>query len=118
MARIPLTTENRTTQKKQKNSISFSDWELDVAQLLLQLSKVYRYDDGGKEYKEEEEKQNDVTSPSCSSTVMDEIYGEDGDEEEDDDGYPKRRIKRFRMIDHVYKSTQPITCYEECGVDG
>ncbi|KAJ6984017.1 hypothetical protein NC653_022282 [Populus alba x Populus x berolinensis] len=28
--------------------------------------------------------------------------------EEDDDGYPKRRNKRFRSIDHIYKVTQPL----------
>ncbi|EEF49949.1 pentatricopeptide repeat-containing protein, putative [Ricinus communis] len=70
-------------------NISFSDWELDVAQLLLQLSKLCNHHQRKKGMIEGNE--NDASS--CA--FLEEMFGED------EDGYPKRRIKRFQIVINV-----------------
>ncbi|KAF2293732.1 hypothetical protein GH714_004371 [Hevea brasiliensis] len=84
MAKLPSTFQNNTTHKRKMKNISFSDWELDVAHLLLQLSNVYsvQHQGGG-----------DGGDVSSYSPVLQEIFGEE------EDGYPKRRIKRHLKKD-------------------
>uniref|UniRef100_A0A2C9VJ30 Uncharacterized protein n=1 Tax=Manihot esculenta TaxID=3983 RepID=A0A2C9VJ30_MANES len=88
MAKLPSTSETSTTHKKKMKKISFSDWEVHVAHLLLQLS-------------------NNVHSLHHHGG------GDSGREEsfgEEEDGYPKRRIKKLKLVDQIYKSSKPITC--------
>ncbi|KDP43614.1 hypothetical protein JCGZ_16901 [Jatropha curcas] len=109
MAKLPSTGEKRTIQKKKKMNISFSDWELDVelhvAQLLLQLSNTHSLP----HHHHKEERYGGASNESGGSSSTSSITLEE--EEEEADGYPKRRMKRFRLVDQIYKSTKPInTC--------
>ncbi|WCJ18453.1 hypothetical protein M5689_000802 [Euphorbia peplus] len=120
-----MTKNQSETQNKSKDDISFSDWELDVANLLLQLSHHKRDSENNNKMKkikirikykkkdvvakqeqhQEQEPESSVASSSASSSaVVSSSYS--GDQE----GYPKRRVKRFKLMDQIYGSTQPIQC--------
>lgn len=90
MAKLPLARKHKRTQMI---IMSFSELEIDVARQLLQLKRVYKA-----------EQSQGYTTGVSSSTISEEIFGGE------DDGYLnlKRRKKRFRSINHIYKATKPL----------
>ncbi|CAK7331935.1 unnamed protein product [Dovyalis caffra] len=112
MAKFPLSCKDKKTQKM---IMGFSELEIDVAWQLVQMSSR----DNKRKLKVIKNKKNDEAErSSCQSDASNEHAGytffEEEEEEDnifgekDDDGYPKRRNKRFRSINHVYKVTQPV----------
>ncbi|KAF2293731.1 hypothetical protein GH714_004369 [Hevea brasiliensis] len=92
MAKLSSTFQNKPTQKKKRKNICFSDWELDVAHLLLQLSNAYSlHHQGG----------GDGGDASSYSPFLQETF------EEEEDAYPKRRIKREVASVVVLKEGHP-----------
>ncbi|KAJ6895305.1 hypothetical protein NC651_021722 [Populus alba x Populus x berolinensis] len=103
MSKFPLSCKDRRTQKRIKG---FSELEIDVAWKLVQMSRD--------NYKNDKSQQGPYCQGDASYNdhAFDHAIFEEEEEnvicEEDDDGYPKRRNKRFRSIDHIYKVTQPL----------
>ncbi|KAJ6947842.1 hypothetical protein NC651_002259 [Populus alba x Populus x berolinensis] len=94
MAKFPVPCKDRRTQKM---IMSFSELEIDLAWLLVQMSN--------RNSKKDEAEQGSYQGDASNHHSLFYTISEEEDEEEI---YPKRRNKRFRSIDHIYKVTGPV----------
>ncbi|KAJ6964026.1 hypothetical protein NC652_002340 [Populus alba x Populus x berolinensis] len=94
MAKFPVPCKDRRTQKM---IMSFSELEIDLAWLLVQMSN--------RNSKKDEAEQRSYQGDASNHHSLFYTISEEEDEEEI---YPKGRNKRFRSIDHIYKVTGPV----------
>ncbi|KAF8014009.1 hypothetical protein BT93_I1771 [Corymbia citriodora subsp. variegata] len=90
--------EGGRTQQRKKKAV-FSETELDAARQLVQLSGNSDESDGGMRKEKAEDDGTEASSAFRDAALS---FGEN----EDDD--LMRRHKRYRTIQHIYRSTKPI----------
>lgn len=94
----PCGEEGRSREGK-KEKTGFSETELDAARQLVQLSGNSDESDGGVKKEKEEDDGTEASSAFREAALL-------FRENEDDDLV--RRNKRYRSIQHIYRSTKPI----------
>ncbi|KAG6711211.1 hypothetical protein I3843_05G039300 [Carya illinoinensis] len=95
-------TKRRRTQKKPVDN--FSESEMDVAQQLIQLSGDSGADDDTINISVEQRKDGDhAADVSSTNNTTGEFF-----EEEEEEEILSTRKRRFRSVDHLYRSTKPL----------
>ncbi|KAL9405317.1 hypothetical protein Peur_002289 [Populus x canadensis] len=102
MAKFPVSCKDGRTQKM---IMSFSELEIDLAWLLVQMSnrddKLIKVKNNKKDEAEQGSYQGDASNHHS-------LFYTISEEEDEEEIYPKRKNKRFRSIDHIYKVTGPV----------
>ncbi|KAI3439304.1 WAT1-related protein [Psidium guajava] len=105
MAKQLTSCGERGSSREGKKKAAFSETELDAARQLMQLSgNSDASGGGGGGMKKEEEEEEEEEGTEASSALRDAglLF------RENEDGGMARRNKRYRSIQHIYRSTKPI----------
>ncbi|KAF9665375.1 hypothetical protein SADUNF_Sadunf16G0116100 [Salix dunnii] len=101
MAKFPVPCKD---ERAQKMIMSFSELEIDLVWLLVQMSNS-----DGKLIQVKTNKKDDAEQGSCEGDACNlQSLFHTISEEDEEEIYPMRRNKRIRSIDHIYQVTEPV----------